>query len=136
MYTMKEACEMTGLSYETLKFYCNQDLIPNLQRDSGNRRVFTEYQVGLIHGLLCLRDCGMGVAEMKQYMDILMGEDPDVPALKAMLERKQSSLQQTIAKAQESLKFIAWKQAHYDAVLRGDIGLFDLPPKEDLQNRG
>lgn len=24
MYTMRETCEKTGLSYETLKFYCNE----------------------------------------------------------------------------------------------------------------
>ena len=29
MYTMKQACEKTGLSYETLKFYCNQGLVRN-----------------------------------------------------------------------------------------------------------
>ena len=33
MYTMKQACEKTGLSYETLKFYCNQGLVPNVKRD-------------------------------------------------------------------------------------------------------
>lgn len=131
MYSMKEVCQMTGLSYETLKFYCNQGLIPNVQRDSGNRRVFTEYQIGQIHGLLCLKDCGMGVTEMKQYMGILTGENPDVPALKAMLARKQETLEETIRRAQESLKFIAWKQEFYDAVLRGDIGLFDLPPLDE-----
>ena len=33
MYTMKQACEKTGLSYEILKFYCNQGLVPNVKRD-------------------------------------------------------------------------------------------------------
>ena len=28
MYTMKQVGEETGLAYETLKFYCNQGLIP------------------------------------------------------------------------------------------------------------
>lgn len=135
MYTMKEACRMTGLSYETLKFYCNEGLIPNVQRDSGNRRVFTDLQIGQIHGLLCLRDCGMGVTEMKQYMDILTGDAPDIPALKAMLDRKREALEVTIAKARESLQFIAWKQDFYDAVLRGDIGLFDLPPLEEVADK-
>ena len=30
MYTMKETCEATGLSYETLKFYCREGLIPRV----------------------------------------------------------------------------------------------------------
>lgn len=45
MYTMKEACAKTGLSYETLKFYCNQGLVPNVKRDSQNRRIFNDRDI-------------------------------------------------------------------------------------------
>lgn len=134
MYSMKEVCQMTGLSYETLKFYCNQGLIPNVQRDAGNRRVFTKEQVQWIRGLLCLKDCGMGVTEMKAYFAILWSDAPDVTALKAMLSRKQEELEESIRKAQESMKFIAWKQAFYDEVLEGKRGLFDLPPLPEENN--
>lgn len=131
MYTMKEACELTGLSYETLKFYCNEGLVPDLKRDKNNRRVFEESQIQWIRGLLCLRNCGMGVLEMKQYMAILLGPEPDIPALKAMLDEKQKALEQTIAQAQESIRFIGWKQAHYDAVLAGRRELFELGSFEE-----
>lgn len=42
MYQMKEACEKTGLTYETLKFYCNKGLVPNVKRDEKNRRISNE----------------------------------------------------------------------------------------------
>lgn len=42
LYSMKEVCQKTGMNYETLKFYCNQGLVPNVKRDGGNRRVFDE----------------------------------------------------------------------------------------------
>ena len=45
MYTMKEAFAKTGLSYETLKFYCNQGLVPNVKRDSQNRRIFNDRDI-------------------------------------------------------------------------------------------
>lgn len=134
MYSMKEACKITGLSYETLKFYCNQGLIPNVQRDAANRRVFTTEQIYWIHGLLCLRDCGMGVTEMKEYFAILWSENPDIYALKAMLEQKQAELEERIRKAQESIQFIRWKQNFYDEVIRGERGLFDLPPMPGENN--
>ena len=41
LYGMKEACEQTGLPYETLKYYCNTGLVPNVKRSDNNRRVFT-----------------------------------------------------------------------------------------------
>ena len=38
MYTMKQACEACGMSYETLKFYCNEGLVPNVKRSANNYR--------------------------------------------------------------------------------------------------
>lgn len=45
MFTMKQACEQTQLPYETLKFYCNQGLVPNVKRDKNNRRIFDERDI-------------------------------------------------------------------------------------------
>ena len=32
MYSMKEACALTGMTYENLKFYCKEGLVPNVKR--------------------------------------------------------------------------------------------------------
>ena len=39
MYSMKQACEVTNLTYETLKYYCNEGLVPNVKRDKNNHRI-------------------------------------------------------------------------------------------------
>ncbi len=31
LYSMKETCDKTGLTYDSLKFYCNQGLVPNVK---------------------------------------------------------------------------------------------------------
>lgn len=51
MFTMKEACEQTHLSYETLKFYCNQGLVPNVKRDKNNHRILDERDIAWINSL-------------------------------------------------------------------------------------
>ena len=45
MYTMKEVCRETGMTYEALKFYCNEGLVPNVKRDANNHRVFDDRDV-------------------------------------------------------------------------------------------
>lgn len=43
MYSMQKCCKMTGLSYDTLKYYCNEGLVPNVKRDkSKNYRTFDD----------------------------------------------------------------------------------------------
>ena len=75
MYSMKEVCEKVGMTYETLKFYCNKGLIPNVKRDQRNYRVFDDQDVAWIKSLSCLKRCGMSMMEMKEYVDLcLKGE--------------------------------------------------------------
>ena len=45
MYSMKEACALTGMTYENLKFYCKEGLVPNVKRDSRNYRVFDDHDI-------------------------------------------------------------------------------------------
>lgn len=33
IYTMMQVCKEADLTYQTLKFYCNEGLIPNVKRD-------------------------------------------------------------------------------------------------------
>ena len=42
IYSMKEVSEITGLSYDTLKYYFNEGLIPDVKRDKNNYRIFDE----------------------------------------------------------------------------------------------
>ena len=88
MYTMKQACRQTGLSYETLKFYCNQGLVPNVQRDSLNRRVFTDKNIAWINSLSCLKNCNMGIGEMKEYLQLCLQGQSSIPERKQILERR------------------------------------------------
>ena len=53
MYSMKETCEKVGMTYETLKYYCNEGLIPNVNRNKGNYRVFDDNDINWIKNLSC-----------------------------------------------------------------------------------
>ena len=65
MYSMKEVCKLTGMKYETLKYYCNEGLVPNVKRSENNYRVFDERDVAWIESLSCLKRCGM--AQLQLY---------------------------------------------------------------------
>ena len=124
MYTMKETCEKTGLSYETLKFYCNQGLVPNVKRDSKNHRIFDERDVAWINSLNCLRNCGMSIPEMRTYIDLCLAGESSIPERKVILAEKRKRLEEEIRRIQESIDYIDWKQSFYDDVLSGKTKYF------------
>ena len=88
MYSMKEACTLTNMTYENLKFYCNEGLVPNVKRDRRNYRVFDEHDIKWIQSLNCLKSCGMSIAEMKQYLALCMEGEGTIPERKVILAEK------------------------------------------------
>ena len=118
---MKHACEQTNLPYETLKFYCNQGLIPNVKRDSNNYRIFDENDIAWINSLNCLRNCGMSISEMKDYIKLCLEGESTIPERKEILAIKRQSLLEQQKLIQESIDYIDWKQDFYNDVLSGKI---------------
>lgn len=127
MYTMKQVCEMTDLPYETLKFYCNKDLVPELRRDKNNYRVFEERQVRWIKNLHCLKKCGMNIETIKRYLALCLEGKDSVPERMGMLAVQKEQLLKKAEEIQANLDYIAFKEQLYRDILDGKI-----PYKSDL----
>lgn len=119
LHTMKETCELTGMAYENLKYYCNIGLVPNVKRSANNRRVFDDHDVAWIKSLTCLKKCGMTIEEMKQYLAYCLQGPASIPVRKVMLEKKLAILEEKKKDIQESIDYIGWKQNFYNDVLSG-----------------
>lgn len=119
IYTMMQVCKEADMTYQTLKFYCNEGLIPNVKRDKNNRRIFDEKDLKWIKDLICLKKCGMSIQEMKEYLELCLEGPSSIPQRKVMLSKKQEALRQSIQELEGSVAYIDWKQNFYDEVLSG-----------------
>ena len=119
IYTMMQACKETGMTYQGLKFYCNEGLIPNVKRDNINRRIFDERDIAWIKSLSCLKNCGMTLQEMKEYTKLCLEGASTIPERKKILAQKKLQLQENIAALIASVEYIDEKQKFYDEVLEG-----------------
>lgn len=119
MYTMLQACRETNMTYEALKFYCNEGLVPNVKRDQHNRRIFDSHDVAWIKSLTCLKNCGMSIQEMKEYLDLCLQGETSIPTRKGILARKRQELLERIAQLEDSVRYVDEKQQFYDDVLSG-----------------
>lgn len=130
---MKEVCQEAGLTYETLKFYCNQGLVPNVKRDKNNHRIFDDRDLAWIKGLICLKKCEMSIAEMQEYLSMCLEGPTSIPRRKTMLTAKQEQLREKIKTLQEASAYIDWKHSFYDDVLSGKAPYISnlIPPEEN-----
>lgn len=122
MYSMKECCSLTGLSYDTLKFYCNQGLIPNVKRDkNSNYRIFDDDDINWIKSLICLKKCNLSLKEMKKYIDLCLLGKESIKERKEMLLNHKKEIEEEIVSLQNTLDFIDKKTELYDKFLTGEI---------------
>ena len=121
MYTMKQTCQKVNMTYEALKFYCNQGLVPNVKRDKNNYRVFDERDIAWINGLTCLKRCGMSIEDMKVYLKLCQQGMSSIPERKAILEKQRKLLMTKIADLEKDIAYIDRKQQYYDDVLSGKV---------------
>ena len=119
IYTMMQACKETGMTYQGLKFYCNKGLIPNVKRDSINRRIFGEHDIAWIKSLSCLKNCGLSLQEMKEYAKLCLEGASSIPQRQKILAQKKLQLQEKVAALTASIEYIDKKQEFYDEVLEG-----------------
>lgn len=121
MYTMKETCKKVNMTYETLKFYCNEGLIPNVKRNKNNHRIFDDKNIAWISNLTCLKECGMSIQEMKEYLSLCLEGEKTIPTRKEVLELKRKVLVEKQKAIEENIAYIDSKQKFYDDVLNGKI---------------
>ncbi len=122
MYSMKECCRLTGLSYDTLKYYCNLGLVPNVKRDkNSNYRVFDDADVNWIKSLICLKKCHLSIKEMRRYIDLCRSGKESINERKEMLLKHKKEIEEEICVLKETLDFIDKKTMLYDKFLFGEV---------------
>ncbi|EHJ51923.1 MerR family transcriptional regulator [Streptococcus macacae] len=119
MYNMKEACQLCQMTYDTLKFYCNKGLVPNVKRDKNNYRIFDDHDIAWIQSLACLKKCGMSIKEMQDYLALCLQGQKTLPKRQELLQYKRQFLLEQLQEIQKSLDYIDEKQRYYEAVLEG-----------------
>lgn len=98
--------------------------MPNLRRDERNRRIFDNRNIAWINSLNCLRACGMGIDEMRKYMELCLEGETTVPERQRILAEKRRILMQRMEEIQHSIDYIDAKQTFYGDVLSGRTRYF------------
>jgi len=116
---MKEVGASLNMTYEALRFYCDEGLVPNVKRDKNNWRIFDERDVNWLKSLQCLKRCGMSIKDMKEYMHLCMQGSASILERKTILANRREVLLEQLKVIQESLNFIDEKQEFFDDILSG-----------------
>ncbi|PEL13403.1 MerR family transcriptional regulator [Bacillus sp. AFS017336] len=119
-YTIGQVAKLNNLSISQLRYYDNQGLLPFLKRADSGDRIFDEDALKFIEMILCLKNTGMPIKRIKQFVDWSMnGEDTLHERLELMKQQEKNVLEQ-IKETEENLEKIRRKIAKYELELKNN----------------
>ncbi len=116
-YTIQEVAEMTGVSAHTLRYYEKIGLLTDVGRHENGHRRYIEDDLGWIHFLKLLRETGMPIQHMQQFMEFARQGDSTIVDRIEVLTEHRRELAVNIAQLQDHLEHLDRKIAYYNGLL-------------------
>lgn len=134
LYTINEVAKACDISVHTIRFYDKEGLLPFVTRNSTGNRQFSEGDLEVIKLICCLKNTGMQVKEIKQYIELCMqGKDTAAARRALMVEHRKAILRQ-IDDYKKNLNIVDLKIGFYDAYLANPEAGYD-PVKYLQENK-
>ena len=74
-YTIGQASAKLNISIDTIRYYDKQGLLPFVSRTKNGRRSFTENDLHLMRTIICLKNAGVPVAEIAEFVALRLDGD-------------------------------------------------------------
>src|SRR5574344_642657 len=116
--TIAEVAEKYNMTADTLRYYERIGLLPPVTRTSGGIRNFTETDCNWVQFIKCMRDAGIPVEALIDYVNMFQQGDSTRAARKELLKEQRKILQTRMEDLQKTIAHLDWKIQHYDDEMR------------------
>jgi DNA-binding transcriptional MerR regulator len=120
-YTIKQVSQRTNLSDHTLRYYDREGLMPLLKRSASGIRNYSENDICWIELINCLKNSGMSLGEIKEFMNLCLKGEETCEERKEILQKHKENILSQIERLNNSLGIIDYKLDHYK-----QIGIFHI----------
>ena len=116
--TIREVCDKYHISPDTLRYYERVGVIPAVNRTKSGIRDYTEQDLGCVENAICMRNAGVPVEMVIQYMKLCTQGDDTFVARRDLLKSVRSELLKQIEKCQKELERLEYKIERYENAIR------------------
>ncbi|MCE1180417.1 MAG: MerR family transcriptional regulator [Micrococcales bacterium] len=113
-HTPASAAQATGLSLDALRYYEREGLIGPVDRDAGGRRRYSDDDLAWIGLITCLRDAGLGIADLRRFTTLLR-QSADPSDRVTFLREREAELRERLRQTQAALDVLGEKIAHFSS---------------------
>jgi len=109
-----EVSETFGISQDTLRYYERIGLIPHVNRSKSGNRDYTEQDCKWVEFIKCMRNAGLPIEVLIEYVGLFQQGDETIEARKELLIEQRKQLRARLEDMQKTLDRLDYKIATYE----------------------
>ncbi len=115
--TIAEVSEKFDLSQDTLRYYERIGLIPRVNRNKSGVRNYTEEDCKWVEFIKCMRNAGLPIEVLIEYVGLFQQGDETIEARKELLIEQRKQLMTRIEDMKKTLERLDYKIARYEQTI-------------------
>ena len=123
--TIKEVCEKYDITADTLRYYERVGVIPEVSLTKGGIRDFSERDLGWVENAICMRNAGVPVEMLIEYVRLFQEGDGTFKARRDLLAEARSEIQEQLDRITETARLLDYKISRYDEAIKTGVLSWD-----------
>ncbi|MFC5471210.1 MerR family transcriptional regulator [Cohnella suwonensis] len=112
--TIADISRKFDISQDTLRYYERIGLIPRVMRNKGRIREYTEEDCMWVEFILCMRNAGLPIEALMEYVKLFQQGDETIEARKELLNEQRMKLLARMEVMKNTLERLDYKIASYE----------------------
>ena len=118
-YTIKEVEKKTGISAHTIRFWAKNGLFPGIERaGAASVRYFSEADLGWVAMVHCLRQSGLSLDAIKEYVYLCLKGDESFEERLNIIRAQRDETLKIINSYQKALDKLNYKVTYYEEEIK------------------
>lgn len=116
--TIKEVAEKYNISQDTLRYYEKVKMIPPVRRTPGGIRDYSEEDLGWLEFALCMRNAGLPVEAVVNYLSLYQQGSETIPQRYELLKKQMNALEEQRAQLEATIEHLSYKISKYEEAMK------------------
>ena len=117
--TIAEVCKKYNLTADTIRYYERIGLLPTIPRTKNGIRDFDEESCRWVEFIKCMRNAGMEIEILLEYVDLFRKGKSTVQARRKLLEEQREKLIEKQKNINATIERLDYKLKLYDEISSG-----------------
>ena len=119
--TIKQVCQRYDLTQDTLRYYEKIGVIPPVHRSASGIRDYDEHDLGWVENAVCLRNAGVPVESIAEYVKLYQAGDETFAARRDLLSHVLADLTEQRSQLDAAIQKLTYKVSRYEAAVRTGV---------------